>query len=83
MVAQSDAHGLVHQLSALGRSVTVPTPVSGVLCVQALCVNDSVLKLGALTRINERCLEMLQAKPTKKQATGESNKKPKVCMSIC
>ncbi|DBA85066.1 TPA: hypothetical protein ACH3X2_005791 [Trebouxia sp. C0005] len=44
---------------------------------KALCVNDSVLKLGALSRINERCLDMLQAKPSKKQATGNSDKKPK------
>lgn len=37
-------------------------------------MNDSVLKLGALSRINERCLEMLQSKPTKMQAIGESKK---------
>ena len=44
------------------------------LWLQALCVNDSVLKLGSLSRINERCLEMLQSKPTKKQAIGEPKK---------
>ncbi|DBA94863.1 TPA: hypothetical protein ACH3X1_002400 [Trebouxia sp. C0004] len=44
---------------------------------KALCVNDSVLKLGALSRINERCLDMLQAKPSKKQAIGKSDQKPK------
>lgn len=45
-------------------------------------MNESVLKLGALSRINERCLEMLQGKPTKKQATGEP-KKQKVLTVLC
>ncbi len=51
--------------------------------MQALCVNDSVLKLGALSRINERCLDMLQAKSSKKQATGKSDLKPKVPVPHC
>ena len=46
--------------------------------LQALCVNESVLKLGAGTRINEKCLEMLQAKSTKKQAIGVSSNRSKV-----
>ncbi len=46
-------------------------------------MNDSVLKLGALSRINERCLDMLQAKPSKKQATGKSDQKPKVPVPHC
>ena len=43
--------------------------------VQALCINDDVLRLGSLPRINERCQE-LRAPKAKKQATQEMGKVP-------
>ena len=50
-----------------------------ICCVslQALCVNDAVLKLGSLSRINERCLELKKGKP-KRQAAAAATQKPKV-----
>ena len=41
--------------------------------VQALCINDDVLHLGSLPRINERCQE-LRAPKAKKQAAQETGK---------
>lgn len=40
-------------------------------------MNDAVLKLGSLSRINERCLELKKGKP-KKQAADAATQKPKV-----
>ena len=52
--------------------------------MQALCINDAVLKLGSSTRINERCLELQKARPAKKAATaGAAHKKPAADTSSC
>ncbi len=52
--------------------------------LQALCINDAVLKLGSTTRINERCLELQKAKPAKKAASaGAANEKPAAKTSSC
>ena len=52
--------------------------------LQALCINDAVLKLGSSTRINERCLELQKAKPAKKVATaGTAHGKPAAKKSSC
>lgn len=40
-------------------------------------MNDAVLKLGSLSRINDRCLELKKGKP-KKQAADAATLKPKV-----
>lgn len=39
--------------------------------LQALCINDAVLRLGSAPRINERCMDLQKAKP-KKQAVAQA-----------
>lgn len=50
-----------------------------VFSMQALCVNDAVLRLGSLSRINDKCLELKQGKP-KRHAAASVKQKPKVAM---
>lgn len=76
MPVLSSGHACIQACHALALSKAQLLEIQ--VWLQALCVNDSVLRLNALSRINERCLEMQQAKPTKKQATGDSSKKSKV-----
>ncbi len=52
---------------------TTPLTDSALAAVQALCINDDVLRLGSLPRINERCQE-LRAPKAKKQAVQEKGK---------
>ena len=80
---QQSLHASQHEVccdatqSCTTAALSCRADASQTCALQALCTNDSVLKLGALSRINERCLDMLSAKPAKKQATGNAQR-PKV-----
>ena len=48
------------------------------LVAQALCINDSVLRLGNAARINEKCLDLQQSKPRQRNKAGSQATSPAV-----
>ena len=64
---------------AYAVATTMPCASACKICasLQALCMNDAVLGLGSLSRINERCLELKQGKP-KRQAAEAAKQNRKV-----
>ncbi|KAK9816819.1 hypothetical protein WJX72_005361 [[Myrmecia] bisecta] len=50
---------------------------------KALCVNDAVVRLGSLARINEKCLDMQQAKSSKAPPGQDGTKAKSKRLSKC
>ena len=58
-------------VEAISMNLVFHTSVQQSTCVQALCINEAVLQLGAPSLINERCLDLQKpASGSKKAAVG-------------